>query len=612
MKQEDVFQKRFDERKAELEQLYQSLYGNNRWYLDQLENRLRRFWEERPEELKRLDAEREGNDGWYMSASSEALTMYTDLFAKNLKGLEQKIPYLKELGVTYLHLMPVLKMPKGENDGGYAVDDFDTIDPKFGTNADFAHLATKLHENGISLCLDFVMNHTSSTHPWAMAAKAGSEEFQLRYQCYDDRSYPDAYEKTVPQVFPTTAPGNFVWCEEMHKWVLSSFYPFQWDLNYQNPVVLNEMISSMLHLANLGADVFRLDAVPYIWKQLGTTCRNLPQVHTIVRLFRLATEIVCPGTLLKGEVVMAPKELSAYFGSPDHPECHILYGVSLMVNLWSSLASQDARLLMDQTQALLSLPVHCHFLNYIRCHDDIGWGLDEEKERELGMDPLGHKMFLYHFYEGDFPGSYARGELYNFDPVSLDARSCGTAASLVGFETAKTEEDKKRALDRLRLLYGTVYALKGFPMISSGDEIGQLNDYSYKDDPLRIDDSRNVHRSPFAWNLAKNRTNPKTRQGKAWAMLQELRETRASCRLFDADAQVSTWDPQNRHVFALKRSKGSEDMLCVSNFSDNVEDVKFAYFMGEYTDLFTGRRLVPGWGFKMQPHELLWLVRNKG
>ncbi|MDY6344116.1 MAG: alpha-amylase family glycosyl hydrolase, partial [Sphaerochaetaceae bacterium] len=316
MKQDREFRKRFDARKQELEALFQSLYGPKRQYLDQLEDRLVSFWEKRPDGLKLLDERRGMDPDWYMARSAVGLTMYTDLFAGNLKGLEQKVPYLKELGVTYLHLMPVLKMPQGENDGGYAVDDFNTIDPKFGTNDDFIHLTETLHAHGISLCLDFVMNHTSSTHTWAMLAKQGNKEFQERYQCYDDRTYPDQYEKTVPQVFPTTAPGNFIWCEEMHKWVLSSFYPFQWDLDYHNPVVLNEMVSSMLHLANMGVDVFRLDAVPYIWKELGTTCRNLPQVHTIVRLFRIACEIVCPAVALKGEVVMAPRELAAYFGSP--------------------------------------------------------------------------------------------------------------------------------------------------------------------------------------------------------------------------------------------------------------------------------------------------------
>lgn len=603
------FDSRFNARKEELERLYRSLYGGNRWYLDQLEARMRSLAGERPEDLKKLDVKRAEDPNWYLGRGTLAMTMYTDLFAGDLKGLRAKVPYLKEMGLTYLHLMPLLKMPKDDNDGGYAVDDFDTIDGKFGTNEDFKALTRELRENGISLCMDFVMNHTSSTHTWAILAKEGNEEFQIRYLCYPDRTIPDQFEATVPEVFPSTAPGNFIWCEEMRKWVFSSFYPFQWDLNYQNPVVLNEMLSSMLRLANMGVEVFRLDAVPYIWKQLGTNCRNLPQVHTIVRIFRIVLECVCPAVILKGEVVMAPRELAAYFGTQASPECHILYNVSTMVNLWDALASQDARLLKLQIEDLLSLPQHCNFLNYLRCHDDIGWGLDEEKEHRLGMDPLSHKVFLYHFYEGVFPGSYARGELYNYDPESQDARSCGTAASLVGFESAKNGQEEDRAFARLFLLYATVYSLRGFPMISSGDEIGQLNDYSYKEDPKRKDDSRNIHRSKYDWKKADLRTVEGSLQARVWTMFQLLGKERSSRALFDADATVTTWDGQNPHLFALRRCKAGNDMLCVSNFSDHAEVGRFAYFVGDYTDVFSGRTVNPGNGFALEPLQCLWLVK---
>jgi amylosucrase len=304
---------------------------------------------------------------------------------------------------------------------------------------------------------------------------------------------------------------------------------------------------------------------------------------------------------------MAPKELAAYFGSLSQPECHILYNVSSMVNLWDALASQNVRLLKRQTEALLSLPSHCTFLNYLRCHDDIGWGLDEDEERGLGIDPLSHKEFLYHFYEGTFPGSYARGELYNYDSVSKDARSCGTAASLVGFESARTKQEQERAFSRLFLLYATVFALRGFPMISSGDEIGQLNDSSYENDPLRKDDSRNLHRSPYDWRKAELRHDPSTIQGRIWGMFQKLHALRSSYDVFDDDAEVFTWDGQNSHVFALRRRKGSHTMLCVSNFSDNREFARFAYFVGEYVDLFTSRKYTPGLGFVMEPLECLWL-----
>ena len=411
------FESRFAKHKDELEWLFMELY-HNREGLEVLEREMAEAYNARSAELKALDKARSADPEWYKRGNMFGMTMYTDLFAGNLKELAKKLPYLKEQKLTYLHLMPLLQMPHPHNDGGYAVEDFDTVDPALGTNKDLENLTRELRKAGISLCLDFVMNHTASTHRWAMAAKAGDPWFQAYYHLYEDRTIPDQYEQTVPQVFPNTAPGNFTWCEEMHKWVLTTFHDYQWDLNYANPAVFVDMTKSILHLANLGVEVFRIDAVPYIWKQLGTTCRNLPQVHTIVRMLRMVLECVCPAVILKGEVVMAPKELAAYFGTPEKPECHMLYNVSTMVNLWGALASRDTRLLKAQLDALHALPDNCWFVNYLRCHDDIGWGLDEAVENKLGIDPQKHKEYLYHFYEGNFPGSWAKGELYNYDPAT--------------------------------------------------------------------------------------------------------------------------------------------------------------------------------------------------
>ena len=505
MKDQTAFSTRFARHKDELEWLFMELY-HNREGLEVLEREMAEAYNARSAELKALDKARSADPEWYKRGNMFGMTMYTDLFAGNLKELAKKLPYLKEQKLTYLHLMPLLQMPHPHNDGGYAVEDFDTVDPALGTNKDLENLTRELRKAGISLCLDFVMNHTASTHRWAMAAKAGDPWFQAYYHLYDDRTIPDQYEQTVPQVFPNTAPGNFTWCEEMHKWVLTTFHDYQWDLNYANPAVFVDMTKSILHLANLGVEVFRIDAVPYIWKQLGTTCRNLPQVHTIVRMLRMVLECVCPAVILKGEVVMAPKELAAYFGTPEKPECHMLYNVSTMVNLWGALASRDTRLLKAQLDALHALPDNCWFVNYLRCHDDIGWGLDEAVENRLGIDPQKHKEYLYHFYEGNFPGSWAKGELYNYDPATGDARSCGTTASLCGVEQA-LEKDDKTALDyavkRDLLLHTAMAFLQGFPMLNCGDEIAQLNGWDYKNDPDRVEDSRNLHRSKFNWGIVK-------------------------------------------------------------------------------------------------------------
>ena len=606
------FENRLKQRKAEMEDIFRRLYESDE-KLDDLIDIMKKYHKERNRELKELDKKREKDPFWYKRGDMLGLTMYTDLFAGSLKNLKDKVDYLDRLSLKYLHLMPLLKMPEKDNDGGYAVEDFFSIDPRFGTNEDLAELTAQLRKHGISLCLDFVMNHTASTHEWAKKAENGDKHYQDYYMCFSDRTYPDEYEKTTPEVFPSTAPGNFIWNEKMQKWVLSSFYPFQWDLNYRNPEVLNEMLSSALYLANLGVEVFRLDAVPYIWKKLGTTSRNLPEVHLIVRLMRIVLEIVCPSVILKGEVVMAPKELKAYFGTPEAPECHLLYNVSLMVNFWSSLASQDVRLLEHMAEDILSMEEHCSFVNYIRCHDDIGWGLDEDYERKIGIDPLKHKIFLYRFFEGSFQGSYSLGQLYNYDRVSLDARSCGTTASLCGIENGRNHFDDtmiEMGVKRDLLMHAALYSFRGFPMLSSGDEIGQLNDWSYMNNPSLALDSRNIHRSHFNWDNEKKAQEGKGYEGEIMKGILTLDRVRKTEPCFAPEAKVNTWKSHSDGVFSIRRTIEGRDMLCVMNFRGSKEKVHYDYFMGEYEDLFTKRVVNPGIGFELQPYEYLYLVQD--
>ena len=606
------FENRLKQRKAEMEDIFRRLYESDE-KLDDLIDIMKKYHKERNRELKELDKKRERDPLWYKRGDMLGLTMYTDLFAGSLKNLKDKVDYLDRLSLKYLHLMPLLKMPEKDNDGGYAVEDFFSIDPRFGTNEDLAELTAQLRKHGISLCLDFVMNHTASTHEWAKKAENGDKHYQDYYMCFSDRTYPDEYEKTTPEVFPSTAPGNFIWNEKMQKWVLSSFYPFQWDLNYRNPEVLNEMLRSALYLANLGVEVFRLDAVPYIWKKLGTTSRNLPEVHLIVRLMRIVLEIVCPSVILKGEVVMAPKELKAYFGTPEAPECHLLYNVSLMVNFWSSLASQDVRLLEHMAEDILSMEEHCSFVNYIRCHDDIGWGLDEDYERKIGIDPLKHKIFLYRFFEGSFPGSYSLGQLYNYDRVSLDARSCGTTASLCGIENGRNHFDDtmiEMGVKRDLLMHAALYSFRGFPMLSSGDEIGQLNDWSYMNNPSLALDSRNIHRSHFNWDNEKKAQEGKGYEGEIMKGILTLDRVRKTEPCFAPEAKVNTWKSHSDGVFSIRRTIEGRDMLCVMNFRGSKEKVHYDYFMGEYEDLFTKRVVNPGIGFELQPYEYLYLVQD--
>lgn len=590
--------KRFNERLEkyydELKWLYCELYEEQLDCFEQLCSQLQFWYSNRSEELKKMDIKRSENPSWYKSNKMLGMMMYVDAFAGNLEGVRGKLDYIEECGVNYLHLMPLLDSPEGRSDGGYAVADFRKVKPNLGTMDELRNLCGDCHQKDISVCLDFVMNHTSEDHEWAMRAKAGEKEYQERYYFYDSYEIPALYEATVPEVFPTTAPGNFTLNEETGQYVMTTFYPYQWDLNYGNPIVLNEMIYNMLFLVNQGVDVIRIDAVPYIWKQLGTNCRNLPQVHNIVRMMRIVCEIVCPGVLLLGEVVMEPDKIVPYFGSTEKPECHMLYNVTTMATTWNTVATKDTRLLRSQMDVVTSLPKQYLFLNYLRCHDDIGWGLDYDFLRNFGMEEVAHKGFLNDYFTGQYPGSLSHGELYNSDPRSGDARVCGTTASLCGIEetAGRTDKDVLDAAIRYDLtLHAYMLVQSGIPMIYSGDEIGQQNDYSYHEDPEKSVDSRYLHRGRFQWDLAEKHRDLDSIQGIMFNGMKKMTEIRKSYDVFNADADVWTINTGDQAVLGLIRKNQNEELAAFFNFSGNEKEICVAELNGEYKDLISGDKI---------------------
>ena len=585
------FTERFERYFNEMKWLYGELYHNDEAAFDYFCSMLYASYNARKKTLRELDDAREVVTDWYKDGSLTGMLMYTQCFAGNLQGVKKHLGYIQECGVNYVHLMPLLQSPAGRSDGGYAVADFRKVQPELGTMDDLEDLADACHSRGMSVCLDFVMNHTSEDHEWAKRARAGEKEYQDRYFFFDNWEIPNEFEKTVPQVFPQTAPGNFTWCEEAHKVVMTTFYPYQWDLNYCNPTVFNDMTADMLNLCNRGVDVIRLDATPYIWKRLGTSCRNLPQVHTLVRLMRMATEIVCPGTLLLGEVVMEPSKVVPYFGTVDKPECHVLYNVTTMASTWHTVATHDVRLLKQQLGTVFSLPREYTFLNYLRCHDDIGWGLDYPFLRQFGVDEVAHKKFLNDYFRGRIFGSDARGELYNDDPRLGDARLCGTTASLCGVEAAEYEQNAGKLDRALRLdimLHAFLFTQSGIPVLYSGDEIAQLNDYTYHDDPLKWDDSRYLHRGNMNWTDAGKRKDPDTRQGKMFEALTALEKIRAEHVVFNGEADIWLAETYNDHVLGIGRYFRGEKLIALFNFGDH-DETAWVNEPEDYIDLMTGQ-----------------------
>jgi len=605
------FAARFSRREEELGRLYRQLYHNDMAAFDRFTAMLYDAYMARPEELKCLDRAREARRDWYKGHGMVGMLMYVNAFAGTLRGVREKLPYIEDCGVNYLHLMPLLESPKGRSDGGYAVSDFRRVQPELGTMEDLSALAADCHARGINLCLDFVMNHTSEDHEWAKRARAGEKACQDRYFFYEGWDIPNAYEQTVPEVFPTTAPGNFTWCEAAKKVVMTTFYPYQWDLNYANPAVFTDMTDNLLFLCNQGVDVIRLDAVPYIWKALGTNCRNLPQVHTLVRMMRMVAEIVCPGALLLGEVVMEPSKVAPYFGTLDRPECHMLYNVTTMATLWHTVATGDVRLLKHQMAQVFSLPREHTFLNYLRCHDDIGWGLDYGFLRRLGQEEIPHKRFLNEYLTGFFPGSTARGELYNDDPRLMDARLCGTTASLCGIEAARQsgdEEAMKRALRLDGMLHAFMFTLSGVPVLYSGDEVGRENDYDYHRDPLKREDSRYLHRGDMDWALAGQRGDRATVAGQLFSAIRRMESLRGKHPVFDDKADTWLLDTGNDAVLGIGRYCRGQKLLAAFNFSRE-KQTAWLKETEDYRDLVTGRKrdagavTLPAGGFAWLLHE---------
>ncbi len=611
--QNEVFEERLNRHMDELKWLFMELYPGQEAVFWELCEGLRQYYAERGEDLRDLDLARQADSGWYQNNHMLGMMLYVDAFAGNLQGLCEKLSYFENSGVNYLHLMSLLDCPEVGADGGYAISDYRKVRSDLGTMEDLRELARECHAKDICLCLDFVMNHTSDKHEWAMKAKAGEVGYEYRYLIYDDYYTPDFYDKTVPEALPTTAPGNFTWNADLGKVVMTTFHSNQWDLNYGNPVVLSEMIYNMLNLANQGIDIIRLDSFPYIWKQIGTNCRNLPQVHNIVRIIRIITEIVCPGILLLGEVAMDPDKIESYFGTIEKPEFHMLYNTTAMTSLWNTVATGDTHLLRKQLDNIIAVPKEFTFQNYLRSHDEIRWRLDYEWLSNFSIEEAPHKQYLNDFFTGVFPNSFARGELFNDTSEQEDyARLCGTTASLCGIEKAEFEGDEEALQRAIRLdltLHACMMSQTGIPVIYSGDEIGQVNDYSYKEDENRKGDSRNLHRGAFRWDLEELRHTEGTMQQKMYDGIRRLERFRSDFSVFGPDAEMRTLDTWDDAILGISRYIESEQLVALFNFSG--EDRTAWIDEGDeiYIDTTSGQRMkaknipVPAYGF-------CWLLRS--
>lgn len=582
------------------------------FYLEELLVNMTNMWLTRASDLKALDAARIIDPTWLQSNRMVGAMCYVDLFANDLHGLRKRIPYLAELGITILHLMPLFKCPEGDNDGGYAISDYRTIKDELGSAEDLKSIATELRSRGISLVLDFVFNHTSDEHEWAKRALAGEEDYQNFYRMFEDRQEPDEYEKSILAIFPDDHPGCFTYRSKIRRWVWTTFNNFQWDLNYENPEVFNSMASEMLFLANTGVEILRLDAVAFLWKQKGTTCQNLPEAHKIIQAFNSVAKVVAPAMVFKSEAIVHPDEVARYI----HPqECELSYNPLLMALLWESLATSKTSFLTLSLKRRFPIPAGCAWVNYIRCHDDIGWTFSDEDASELHINPHDHRRFLNDFYSNRFKNSFAVGLTFQENPMTGDARICGTTASLCGLEKALEKKDTDLidlAIQRILLLHGVIATIGGIPMIYLGDALGFLNDYSFRDDIAKAGDNRWVHRPAFDWQKADDRFEPETIVGKVFHGLLRIIQLRQQHQVFSGmDTEII--DPKNNAILGYFRHFEDQSALCLANFTATTQTVTGSHLrlLGmrkTFIDLISGKTVVAMESLAMEPYQFMVLV----
>lgn len=600
--------------------LFQQLYAGSPFGAQAFQDllvTLSKHFEERSAYQKERDLDRVAHPNWYSSEKIVGMMLYVDLFNQDFNGLKEKIPYFKDLGINTIHLMPFLDVPEFENDGGYAVRDYRKVNPKFGTMVDFESLVAEFQKNDMNLVMDFVLNHCASEHEWAVEGSKGHPKYKDFFYFFPDRTLPDEYEKTMTEIFPDTAPGNFSYLPESNQWVMSLFYGYQWDLNYKNPMVLVEMIDTMLYWSNKGIDIFRLDAVAFMWKEIGKYNQNLPEVHILLQLFKLCGQIVAPGVAYIAEAIVQPEEIIKYFGEgiAAGDECDIAYNANFMALSWEAMATRSTELIKKSMKAVPAKPRNTTWINYARCHDDIGLGFDDELVQHLGLDSLAHRLYILQYFCDGFNGSAALGQRFMTEPETGKARISGSLAALCGLEKAVAENNEREielAIKRINLQHAIILSLGGLPMIYSGDEIATPNNYAYLDDESKKYDNRWLHRSPMNWEVVSKLNSSNLVSTQVYNQLKKLIAIRKQTSAFSDENDLQFLDCANSHLLVYKKTAVSgEEVYVIANFSEFDTVFEKAIFgTNEYTelhDLITDSRVAIHQSTFISAYDVLWL-----
>lgn len=610
----EIFYERLEKEFPRLFRTLYHLYGNRYdfyYHLEDLLHRMAGIYSKRKPELKKRDLEKKEKDPqWYRSEKMIGGICYVDLYAGDFKKLKKKIPYFKKMGITYMHLMPFFRCPEDESDGGYAVSSYRHVRKDLGTMDDLEELAKVFHENEINLVVDFINNHTSDQFKWAEKARSGDPDYMEHYYMFPDRTVPDQYDRTLRAIFPEVRHGNFTWVDEMNRWVWTTFHNYQWDLNYRNPAVFNAIAEELLVLANRGVDVLRMDAVAFTWKRMGTDCENLPEAHFIIQALNAVASVVCPGLLLKSEAIVHPDEVNRYI---DTGECQLSYNPLLMALSWESLATRETKLLTQSMKHRFQIDESCAWVNYVRCHDDIGWTFSDEDAAGLGINGNDHRKFLNRFYSGRFPGSFSRGVPFQHNPENDDMRICGSAASLTGLEkglSANDPEEIDLSIRRVTMMYGIAYSIGGIPLLYLGDEWGVLNDYSYLEESGTARDSRWVHRPDFRNGLQSEdvKKSISDRLSGWFSLMGKIRSSEPVM----GNSPTRFPDQVDPHLFTFIRGHGADKLLVIANFSEHHRNLNNGWITDQlqsvqYRDLLTGEVRAAEEELEISPYRILWL-----
>jgi maltose alpha-D-glucosyltransferase/alpha-amylase len=460
-------------------------------------------------------------------------------------GLAQKLDYLQNLGVTCLWLLPFFPSPL--KDDGYDIADYTSVHPSYGTLDDFKQFLHGAHQHGLRVVVELVLNHTSDQHPWfqrARSAPPGSTERDYYVWSDTDQRYQDARI-----IFVDAERSNWTWDPVAQSYYWHRFFHHQPDLNYDNPVVVREMLAVLDFWLDLGVDGFRLDAVPYLVERDGTSCENVPETHAVIRAVRRHIDRRGSGRMLLAEANQLPGDVCAYFGHGD--ECHMAYHFPVMPRMFMALHLEDRQPIVDVLEQTPPIPDSCQWALFLRNHDELTLEMVTDDERD----------YMYLAYSMDPQARLNIGIRRRLAPLVRNSRR------------------------RIELLNALLFSLPGTPIVYYGDELG-MGDNLYLGD-------RNGVRTPMQWtgdrNAGFSRADParlyspiitdpiygyqavnvEAQESDHASLLHWMRNMIRLRRLFKVFGRgtVTFLQPDNRRVLAYIRRFDEDVILCVANLS---------------------------------------------